>query len=156
MRNEEVDAGLSEIADTIGADVAFLAPPDERRFDPVTVLLGLGGLLLTEFFRGFTAAAAGEPERLGRESWGWLRDRVTELFGGVRGEEANETRDAARQASTVVEHTSPEEVLRYADLSQGLLEEFLIEEGLPRTKAVKLAVKVRRVADRVALAPPAG
>jgi hypothetical protein len=77
---QATDLAMRKVASSIRVDTAYFAPPGEDRFDPVSLGIALGGILIGAFAKGFTAQASKYAEDAGRATAVWLKERIDELF----------------------------------------------------------------------------
>lgn len=147
MAQDRTERSISEIASAVGVDVAYLTPPGESHFDPVSLSLGFASVMLIAFFTGFVDQSRKDSRDAGMRTARWLRDRVAALFQSHPPSGPVETRQAAKDAADVAAKAKQDDAHHYSDSSQAILESFLLEEGFPKAKASTIAKKVRLEAD---------
>lgn len=129
-------------------DLVQVTPPDERHFDPISVAVVFGGVLVSAFLRGFTEQWKGDAEELGRKTGTWLDGRLKALFSRpADGEDrvttaTTEVRDDAVRAARAV----PDELERVhaaESVKRALALVLVFEWDFPADRADSLAEEVR-------------
>ena len=136
--NDVLSEAVVEIRDELGTDVYVFIEGDERHFlgDPVT--LGVAGWIVSTFFTGFTGAAKGDVEALGRRAYTWLRDGVKSLFASNEHADLDAQLAEARRAAA-----GHGDVTAYAQASDAALRAALEEYGLDWASAERAAARAR-------------
>ncbi|MCI0159307.1 hypothetical protein KNO15_21615 [Leifsonia shinshuensis] len=142
-----IDA-VDEIAAAIGPDITYVAPLDEKHFDPLSALFVFGGILLYRFLTGAGKEIEERSEKLGQRAAARLLDSVTTLFR--RHEDDSEERVAGLITGTLErEDLSVASVLEVADVVSAELVAALAETGMPMLRAEGLTSRVRAAALEV-------
>ena len=139
------DQAVSQLQPTIAAEISWLTPDGERRFDPVSVVLTLGGVLLTGFLAGFTEEAKKVGKKAGKAAFHWLEGIVKDVFDGKKNPEKEKLEELASEAPALAASAKPQEILLYAAQSEEGLRIWL-QASMPPDRATALASKIREVA----------
>lgn len=130
-----------EIASEIGADIGYFTPPEEKHFIGTGLAIGLGGVFLSAFFKGFVKTAG---ERLGRELGEYLLKQIDELFRKDHPAQDQLLEDAKREAQGTI---------RKAGLTKEQIHSLAVavEEDLAKVLAARAPSDVSaRIAHKVA------
>jgi hypothetical protein len=132
MTSEAQHKAIEEIVVAIGLDVVYFEHDEFAHFDPISLTATVAAVLLTGFFEGVVDAV----RNAGRATATRLARRLGEVHEG-------------RQAPDlpIVDF---DDVARYGDVAQSVVQAALVEHGFPLRKAAALAESVRRSADAVA------
>jgi hypothetical protein len=151
--DEAVRGSLLAVAGAVGSDLAYFAPPEERHFDPISVGIAFGGLLIISYLKGVRAEAEQDAEALGRETVKWFRGRVRRLFDREHAASADdeaasavaEVRQAAAEAEAALAPLDFDLLRRRAEATRRALEEELARTwGLSTARAAQLAAQVEK------------
>jgi hypothetical protein len=151
-----VQESMLEVGSAVGTDFAYLVPADQRHFDPMTVVVAFGGILLSSFLHGFVDESKSSADEAGRHAARWLRARLASLFTPDANEAsatAAEDLKAAVQEAAAIRPTDPANIEKYAYAAARALEEELLKEGMPAERATALVAKVRVEAAQLAGLP---
>ncbi|GGM36274.1 hypothetical protein GCM10012275_04390 [Longimycelium tulufanense] len=144
------DAAL-ELADALGSDFTYLQPPEQKRFDPATVAVSIGYLLLVAAAAGITegvkeSAKTGTEVVLAATATAvkrWIRKLVPRAFG--EGSDPSTVRECANEAELSVMAARqasgglPEDVIQQLPETVGAaVREGLRESGLPDVAGARL------------------
>jgi hypothetical protein len=153
--SDPVEEALVQLAGALSGDVVRVAPPEERHFDPISIAVAFGGILLVAFLRGFAEQAEGDAEALGRKTASWLRQRVGDLFRPLPDEQriraaTDDVREAAERAA-MDSPTNPEERARAAETSRAMVEDILASTdwAFPQARAAQLSAEVSKHGQRL-------
>jgi hypothetical protein len=146
-----IDAAMRNVAASIRVDTAYFAPPEQDRFDPITVTIGLGGLLVGAFCKGFVEQASKHAEDAGRATATWLQDRIDRLFREPESVSVDTARAAAERevaaARAAAERLDEGVRLRLQVETRYWLELTIGEYGVPEARSAALADVVATQAE---------
>lgn len=146
----EQDAAISQamtaVGSAAGADVAVFIEDDELHFDPISVAVAVGGVLLAGFVKGLTSEMATGGEDLGHSVGRWLRNHVSAVFKTKPDESkrvaAGEVGDALSTAQKEALHVDQESVRVRAAQTRDTIATWLMEEGISEPRAAAIAAAV--------------
>jgi hypothetical protein len=150
-QDPQVREAISVVAKGLGTDMAYFAPPQERHFDPLSVGVALGGILIASFLKGFSAQATQDAEDAGRSTAKWLRDRIGALFARTpeeiealtAEESAEQVVEAASEARATLANADPAPTSAYLEAARAAIEAELLDYGMPKARAHRLSQSVR-------------
>jgi hypothetical protein len=155
-----------DVADALGGDFVYLAPPGPARFDPATVAVVLGGLLLRAVFKGIgdgvEEVAKDATVSLLHRVADAVRGRLPEALGRAfqRDDQATvtdvqqEAETAAQQARVATTGLSAAEVAGLAQQISSTIQAELAGDGLPAASARRVAATIQvTVTTTLAVAP---
>src|SRR3954452_19979827 len=128
MNDQPPSDAAKRIGVGLAADVTYFAPGDSKNFDPVSIAIALGGLLLGAFFKGVITELESGAESAGQRVGRWLRQRVAHLFGSEQPPEVQDDEDdergdgAAAAAARAYENASQSERRRAIEAARATLE----------------------------------
>jgi len=139
------DEAISEIQTPLSHNIMWFTPPEEKNFDPSTLVVTFAGLLVTSFLAGFVEEARKSANIAGKKTFRKLADATKSFFAGndeykVIKDELNQS---ATEATVVAQTLTPDKFQLYAKQTENDLSQFLAE-SLPEDKANSLAVIVRQ------------
>ena len=134
----------TRVAGVIGVDITYITPPDERRFEPITIGIALAGILLYEFLKGMVGTLG---KKLGEATGAALADAITQAIHKLitSGSEEPNIETAVQELSRSVSslELTVDQLIPFADMAQSAIEEALVRQHFPRQKAHHIAQEVR-------------
>lgn len=79
---QDIERATAAIGRELAWDLTYLAPAEERHFDPVSVAEGAAAFLMMAYLRGFIDQISGRATKLGERTADFLLDRIGALFRG--------------------------------------------------------------------------
>jgi hypothetical protein len=144
---DEFKPAVMALRDEAKEYVTYFLPEGEKHFDPVSVALGFGSVLLISFLAGFQEEAKKDAKGAGKKTFRWLSSLVSDLFSGRSSKESEEAKKLATSAKKTKKSLKEADVRTALDRAeQGLASDLAPKIG--KRKAALLAKKVRDVADR--------
>jgi hypothetical protein len=141
---QSIREAKTRIATVIGVDISYITPPDERRFEPITLGIALAGLLLYAFLKGMVEALG---KKLGEAVGEALADAITSAVQKLikSGPEEPDIETAVQELARAVSslQISAAQLKPFADAVQTAVEEGLVRQHIPRKKAQRIAQEVR-------------
>lgn len=141
---QNIREAKTRVAAVIGADITYLTPPDERRFEPITLGIALAGILLYAFLKGMVEALG---KKLGEAAGEALADAITNAIHKLTtsGREEPDIETAVQELSRTVSslQLTTDQLIPFADMAQSAVEEGLVRQHIPRHKAHRIAQEVR-------------
>ena len=146
---EDIRQARKNIASEVGADISYFTPAEERRFEPVTIALTLGGIMLYEFCKAMVKKVG---EKLGEAAGDSLGDAIVAAVKKTTAEPAEqgkpvEIEGAVRDWAKAVEahRLTAEQIAEAADYVEAAIEKALVrQQKMPREKAHRIASRVRK------------
>lgn len=135
----------NEVAKDIGANVAYLTPKDEKRFDPATVLLVAGAAAIA-FLKGVVTGAATTAGKLAGAA---LVTYVVDQFKEARGkDQEQQLAEMEAELKRLEEMVRADQAFRQTWGDGGEVEAALVaalrKEGFPPDIAERLAQRVKQ------------
>src|SRR5215210_9012096 len=134
----QIDNAVLAIARGAGDDLVLLSPPDERHFDPFSVVFAFAAMLAGTYLQAVVGSLKQEAEALGDRTGERIKEGLAALFRG------EELADDLPTLSERVAAADPAAVDYAADAARMRLIDALVENGLPAERALKLAATVQR------------
>ena len=149
--SDNVREARKNIASEIGADISYFTPAEERRFEPVTIALTLGGILLYEFCKAMVKKIG---EKLGEAAGESLGDAIVEAIkkAVAGGSEHADIESAVREWTKTVEahRLTGAQMAEAADYVEKVIENALVrQQRMPYDRAHRIAHRVRLEVLRV-------
>lgn len=146
------EVARSKVGFEVSVDIAYVQPPGERHFDPLTVAITFGGMLVLAFANGFVEAAKGQASEWGKETANWLGDRAKDLFRHETSQPTESELDP-KALAVLAEYdkalmqfgAKSDQGRAFAETAEKALVEALQAQGFPPKQAEKLAGRVREM-----------
>lgn len=145
---------VMDLGASVDRDIPRLQPPDEEHFDPFSVAVAFGGVLLVAYLKGFAEEAKGSAETLGHETAAWLRSRIASLFDSASDEDrvsaaTTEVREEVSRALAAAP-LDPVATAQAAEAASDSLRILLIAEfAFPASRAGQVAQEVNEKGVRL-------
>lgn len=143
---EHIQRATAAIGRELAWDLTYLAPAEERHFDPVSAAEGAAAFLVMAYLRGFIDQISGRAAKLGVRTADFLLDRIGALFRGdppptpaELSALADQARDAARK--------DQEETSKASTATEAQIADYLLSRHMPEDTARAIAAMVRTLAD---------
>lgn len=140
---DKIEKAQLDIADSIGMDIIYAQPPDERHFDPVSILFSFAGLLIIDFSKGFFAEVRERSYDAGKSVADKLFNSGKNILSKHPNEQKEEVMKAVYEMKAEKDKITEEgEIQRVTKIAQTVVENVLLKNNFPPNKAAELAQQV--------------
>jgi hypothetical protein len=145
-----IDESAIAIKEEINLNLSYFYDDPEPHFDPMSIAVGVGMVLLMKFLDGVCEGLKDEAEEAaeeaGKGTGHLLGKKLRDLFSGSTSSKdiEREVNDSANQARTAIQGVESGIIIKTITITEERLIDYLIDDrGLPRRDAVKISRMVR-------------
>ncbi len=136
-----LDAALADLQPDMVEAAMWVVPENERHFEPISFVSGLGLVLLTAFLAGFQEEASRHARAFGGDAATWLAGKLKSI--ATIAEPSPQIEAAAREGASLLRSPDPDPAA--LDASEAAIAAALAEH-LPPDQARGMAARLRQAA----------